>query len=865
MPNQPAPPARLVEHRATLLSALTAGLVLAGGWAFDAQLADQARHEQRLAAVSQLGAVRARVEGVINHNLGLVRGLIAFTASNPGITQGEFAAIAREVLAQRSQMRNVALARDMVITHIYPVDGNEAALGLDYRANPAQRAAALLARDTGSLVVAGPIDLVQGGSGFVGRAPIHVRNSDGSYFWGLAATVIDTDTFYEEAGLLDDGSMLRLALRGRDARGESGDVFFGEPEIFRRDPVTATVSLPYGSWQLGAEPQGGWLSSHPNAWQVRTAVLTIALLAAMLTFARARSADERRAGERKLATARATLAAAIEQTPAAILLADAPDGRLRTANTAALVLRRNPTAPLEHVPLAGYLEHWDLRRADGSPLDVEQLPLVAALREGVGSAGVEMIVTLGSGEQRWMMAGAAPVHSPQGGIEAAVMVLSDITDIKEAEDQVRYRANFDPLTGLPNRSFFLEKLEDSIARSRRTKAMIALMYIDLDRFKNVNDTLGHDVGDLLLKEAARRIEATVRSTDTVARLGGDEFTVILNDLAQEDNVTVIADNITSEMARPFRILQHTIYSGASIGITLCPADGLEPQGLLKNADMAMYQAKDQGRNNFQYFTRAMTERAQRFVSIEKDLRRSLERGDFRLQYQPICRVADRSVVGIEALLRWQHPERGWTAPEQFISVAEETGMIIDLGEWVLRKACQDLAGRGLGSTEDECYLSVNVSSRQFRGGFGRRVVQRILEDSRFSPRRLQFEITESLLLDEDERTQRSLHDFRQLGIRLALDDFGTGFSSLGYLRKFPVGIIKIDRSFINGLGVEETDTHLVRAIIAMARGLGLSTVAEGVESEDQFRLLAEYGCEFAQGFFIGRPVDLDELEVPAPR
>jgi diguanylate cyclase (GGDEF)-like protein len=428
---------------------------------------------------------------------------------------------------------------------------------------------------------------------------------------------------------------------------------------------------------------------------------------------------------------------------------------------------------------------------------------------------------------------------------------TDVTAIRAAEKHVRYRAYFDVLTELPNRENFIAQLETAVRQSRRDGSTFALLFIDLDRFKNVNDTLGHSLGDSLLREAAHRLANCVRQSDTLARFGGDEFTLILRDMEDGLNAAQCAETIIERLSEPYRLGGHIAHAGASVGITLYPADAEDAAGLLRNADLAMYQAKDHGRSTFRFFASEMTTRAEQFVMLEKDLRLALGREEFVFEFQPVVRLCDGNLAGAEALMRWRHPVRGQVYPGEFIGVAEETRLIADLGSWALRKVCATAApwctGGGVLPR-----LSVNVSGRQLTSGFDQHYVRRVLDESGFPPECLIFEMTESLLIEHDTHVVGVLSAFRDLGIGIAIDDFGTGYSALGYLRRFPVTMLKIDRSFI--ADVETTDSHLVEAIVALGRGLGLVVVAEGVESARQADILAGMGCELAQGFHFSRPL-----------
>jgi diguanylate cyclase (GGDEF)-like protein len=431
--------------------------------------------------------------------------------------------------------------------------------------------------------------------------------------------------------------------------------------------------------------------------------------------------------------------------------------------------------------------------------------------------------------------------------------------LRESEEQIRYRANYDSLTHLPNRLNFIEHLSEAISRGRRNPGQIALLFIDLDRFKTINDTLGHDFGDELIKKVASRIRLAIRESDVVSRLGGDEFTVLLANMTDEIHASIIAKSILDQLSKPFMLLGHEVYSGASIGITVCPQDGSDAMTLLKNADMAMYEAKDQGRNTFRFFTSQMTDRARQFLELDKEMRRALIQDELQIHFQPIFNLQEKALVGVEALLRWQHPDKGLVLPDEFINVAEETGLIEDIGLWVLGRACEQAMAWLENDLHPDFYLSINISMRQFKGGFDQRQLLEVLGQTGFPADKLMLEITETLLMDDDKRIREVLAEFRQLGIRLAVDDFGTGYSALSYLREFPVNTLKIDRSFIHDIGNNQSSRRLVETIITMANGLELMTIAEGVETEEQDAMLSELNCNMVQGYYYCRPVAADEI------
>jgi len=408
------------------------------------------------------------------------------------------------------------------------------------------------------------------------------------------------------------------------------------------------------------------------------------------------------------------------------------------------------------------------------------------------------------------------------------------------------------VTGLPNRVLALDRLEQALARGLRQSHKVGLLFIDLDRFKYVNDTLGHHTGDHILKEAGARIRRCLRAADTVARLGGDEFTVILPDLQLGIDVEPVAQKILESFGQPFHLGGREIFLTPSIGITIWPDDGDLPDELMRNADTAMYRAKEMGRNNFRFFTPELNERALARARMEHQIRHALERNEFELHYQPLVDLATGRIVRAEALLRWRNDELGQVSPEEFIPLAEEIGLITPIGEWVLRTACrQAMAWRREGLCPER--ISVNVSSRQFRGLSLFDTVVGILDETGMPPTGLELEITENLLMADIPEVIDGLHRLDDLGISLSVDDFGTGYSSLSYLRRFPVSVLKIDKSFVKDVATDSDNATLVEAIITMGRSLKLEIVAEGVETVAQMGFLRQRGCDYAQGYYYSRP------------
>jgi diguanylate cyclase (GGDEF)-like protein/PAS domain S-box-containing protein len=451
------------------------------------------------------------------------------------------------------------------------------------------------------------------------------------------------------------------------------------------------------------------------------------------------------------------------------------------------------------------------------------------------------------------------VRNDSGEVSHYVGVFSDITEIKRSQEKVSFLAYHDPLTQLPNRLLFHDRLAHAIQRASREKSMFAVYFIDLDHFKNVNDSLGHHVGDRLLMEVALLMQAQLRKTDTIARLGGDEFIVMVEEVAGAHDAALVAEKLTSIFQKPIPLEGHELYITSSIGICLYPLDGADPNTLVRNADAAMYRAKNHGRNQFHFYEQEMTAYAFERLELDSAVRKALVNEEFFLCYQPQVDLCTREVIGAEALVRWNHPEHGVLPPSRFISLAEESGMIGQLGEWVLRTAC-----RQIRAWHDDGFdlpkVAVNVSGRQLeRKGFADTVAS-ILRECGLPASSLELELTESVLMEREE-TFEVLEELDALGVRLSVDDFGTGYSSLSYLKRLPVHTLKIDRSFITDVVEHGNNQAIVRAVIAMAKTLGLEAVAEGVENAGQADFLAHEGCDQAQGYLFGKPVPADAFQL----
>lgn len=556
-----------------------------------------------------------------------------------------------------------------------------------------------------------------------------------------------------------------------------------------------------------------------------------------------REIEERRRAEERLRL----LSKAVEQSPVGVVIADV-DGRIEYVNEALLETTGHDG------------EHWT-----GGALDLEALEAGAAntsttirdaLARGRDWEG-ELLSRRVDGTHYWERMRITPVSDGAGNTTHLLATREDISDRKAQEQKILYQARYDALTDLPNRLLTMDRLSHAIASARRHAHMVALMFVDLDDFKKVNDTLGHEVGDRLLIEAATRLRGAVRLDDTVGRQGGDEFLVIMGGLKTGRDAEAVAHKVVDAFKAPFRIGDNELFVSSSIGIAVYPDDGSDSGTLLRNADAAVYQAKDAGRNTYRFFSAEIRDDSVRRLEIESHLRGALEREELRIQYQPLVDATSGGIVQVEALLRWDHPELGAVAPRQFVAVAEQTGLIVPIGEWVLRNACAAAAywrGRGLPGIG----VAVNVSPRQCRTPLVG-TVRGILADTGLPPEALEVEIHEGVLVRNQPEVRSTLEALAAMGVRLAMDEFGTGQSSLSHLKLLPFSTLKIDHAFVHDLSRNPDDRALIDAAVSMGRGLGMRIAAVGVEGEAEGRLLAEAGCDLLQGYHFGAPVDPEQL------
>jgi diguanylate cyclase (GGDEF)-like protein/PAS domain S-box-containing protein len=528
--------------------------------------------------------------------------------------------------------------------------------------------------------------------------------------------------------------------------------------------------------------------------------------------------------------------------------------------------------------VAEHMTGWSRKEAVGHPLsDVFQIidgathkpspnPMELAIRldKAVGLTA-NCILVRRDGHESAIEDSAAPIHDRDGQVTGAVIVFHDVSMARAAVQEMSHLAQHDALTDLPNRLLLNDRLAQAISLARRNHHLLAVLFLDLDGFKNINDSLGHSIGDKLLQSVSARLLACVRKSDTVSRQGGDEFVILLPEVAHAADAAISAEKILIDLKKTHSIGEHRLHVTASIGVSTYPGNGDDAESLIKNADTAMYHAKQCGRDNYQFFKPDMSLRAVERQSLEGQLRYALERQELLLQYQPKVNLKTGAIAGVEALLRWQHPQRGLLLPGQFLTIAEDTGMIIAIGQWVLREACRqtrEWLDAGLLAVP----VSANISSLEFRSEQFLEHVQAALKHTRLDPRYLELELTETVLMRHAESTTYMLGKLKAIGVRLAVDDFGTGYSSLSYLTRFPIDSLKLDQSFVHNIITGSNDVIVISSVISMAKSLKQSVIAEGVETIEQLAFLQGHGCDEAQGYYFSRPADVNQfanlLETP---
>ena len=831
-----------------LLSLAVAAVLL---WRAQSNWKDSQREQMARLAASQSQVLQRNVERMVSSNYALAA---MVRQGNGSIVN--FEAAAGPLLVTNPRLQALSISPGGVVLAVVPIKGNEKLPGFDQLRDPVQMKEALFARDTGRLTLTGPLQLAQGGVGVVSRLPVFLEDQPGNpRFWGF------TNVSIRLSDLLAGVALPDMVARGYDyqlwrLQADSGTKQMiaaspSSPATLVR-PVRQSLEVPNGAWNLDLAPIGGLRGPPWLGLGAAAAVLASALLASLARLAveqaRYKASLETLVEERtaEISAARTQLESTLDAIRDPIFELGL-DGRYYQC--------RDPTDELLVAPGPTLIGKTvtDVMPQEAASVVMEALQI--AHREG-HAQGQQYALQLAQG-LRWFELSVAR-KSVDGASDPRFVVISrDITGRKSAEQEIRRLAFYDHLTQLPNRRLLQDRLEHALSATARTRHCGALFLIDLDNFKALNDTVGHDRGDLMLQQVARRLLSCVRECDTVARLGGDEFVVMVDDLAPTlpDAIAksrTVAEKIVALLSQPYDISDREHRSSSSVGVALFGADsGITAEETFKRADVAMYQAKAAGRNTLRFFDPQMQAAVEARAALEMDVRQGLVKHEFELHYQPQIGPGDR-VVGAEALMRWTHPIRGAVAPNEFIPVAEQAGLILPLGLWVLETACVQLAHWATEPLTAGLTLAVNVSVHQFRQPDFVEQVLLALRTSGADPRRLKLELTESIFAFDLEAIIAKMVALKADGVGFSLDDFGTGYSSLSYLKRLPLDQLKIDQSFVRDVLTDPNDATIARTIVALGHSLGLEVIAEGVETAGQKEFLAAHGCDYCQGYLISR-------------
>jgi diguanylate cyclase (GGDEF)-like protein len=805
-------------------------------------------HKQRtqLNLFRQLASISAKLEGDLQTNLSMLSGFAAYISAAPDLTYEQFNHYALEMFRKEPMLINFAAAKDLIVNYVYPLKGNEKAIGLDYRHNEDQKKMVMQVISTEQLLVAGPIELVQGGIAFIGRAPIYTGVGTERILWGIISAPLDADTLYLHSGVLASAKHFNLAIRSIDAFGVKGPVFFGKESTFE-DPNTiqSVINVGANTWHLAATSKQVNTNNQINIFRLFLVMATLIIC----IFAVIRITQQRE-----------------KQGLQATILVNQQllENIGQVAKIGGWKLDKN----LKFLQWSKQSSVLLGKSLDYSPESLDNISALfepqtfAIFKNNIAQAILskspfELDIELNHDESAHVWLRITVSVSVDDGNTLVIGSMQDVTDKVLSAKIIEHQATYDALTDLPNRVLFNDRLRNAIDTANRKNNKVAVLFIDLDRFKPVNDNHGHQTGDKLLIAAAKRINRCVRDYDTVSRLSGDEFGVILTDIHQFSDALRVSEQINETMQQSYNIDEKVLHCSASIGISLCPDDGIDAQSLLQKADQAMYEVKANGRNGCQFYTKEMQEKSESRHTLLNDLILAISDNQITPHFQPIIDLHTNQVCKCESLARWQLQDGRFIPPSDFIDLAEESGLINKIDLSMLENSAHELIlMKQLGNNVG---LTINVSPRIFH------TKDKALEQWMSSIQHLSqelditIEITERLLTSDTEKALSVLNILKGYGVKIAIDDFGTGYSSLSYLIKFPVDIIKIDQSFIDAIGKESSAETLIKTILLMAKKLEIKVVAEGIETEEQLNFLCMHNCDYGQGYLLGRPMPTNQF------
>jgi len=885
-----------IRHRAWTLARLAkpslfpaviaAAVVFTGGYFFKEQNRQNFHSELKSNVESELNLISTRLQSEINNNITALRGFANNFSVAPDLPQPVFDQLATKLLLQNPQMVRVSAAPDAVIRMTFPLVGNERMIGTDFKKFRSSRVAVDRAQSKAKPIIAGPVRLPSGRTGFNLFSPVFTKSNETVAFWGFMEAVIDEKEIYGSARLMgagtqedktDDGRRpieIQLAIRDVSVKDNIQDAFFGDTNIFEKSPVIRQLDLPGGSWELAAIPAGGWAQEPDNSTWLDITVLVAAaivivpiLLAGGLVNERQRNMATLRSRERELLTVSHRLNLALESSKIGIWEIDL-DTQHRSWDERMYHLHGMP-------PGDGGPSYADWRRTVHSDdITTASLTLFKALDEDLEYRSQYRIV-MPDGNVRHVR-NVGSTHTGADGKAKITGISWDVTDdvlmteqlrtakamaeakngeLAEAKDRIEHNALHDPLTGLGNRRMLDKELETLSAARKDGLQNIAILHIDLDRFKQINDTLGHAAGDAMLVHASKILRSNVRAGDMVARIGGDEFVVLVADPPGKDSLSSLSERIIAEMRQPVDYNGFPCRFGVSIGIAVAGDMAIDERQLLVNADIALYRAKENGRSRCEFFTEALQAEIVTTKRIADEILEGIEKNQFIAWYQPQFEAGTLRLSGVEALIRWNHPRDGVLTPDKFLGIAEELNVVATLDRIVLDRALID-AMRWAAMGIDVPKVSVNVSAKRLSDD----TLLNSLRGLSFKPGQLSFELVESIFLDEsDDIVTANIEGIKKLGIDIEIDDFGTGHTSIVSLLKIKPKRLKIDRQLVAPILKARSEQALIRSIIEIGRSLGIETVAEGVETMAHAEMLGLFGCDLLQGYAFAKPLTFEKF------
>lgn len=806
-------------------------------------LNNEYKQRDKLNLFRQLTSISAKLEGDLQTNLSMLSGFAAYISAEPELNNKDLSNYAQEVFRKKTMLINFGVAKDLVINFVYPLEGNEKAIGLDYLQNTSQKDMVIQVVNTGQLLVAGPVELVQGGTAFIGRAPIFTGSGEERKLWGIISAPLDADKLYLRSGILASVKHFNLAIRSLDTEGNKGPVFFGDEATFNDpDTIQIAINVGAGTWHLAATSHEKHGDNETNITIFRMILVLSALIICIFAVVRIRQQKEKYHLQATILTNQQLLENVGQVAKIGGWKLDKNLMFLEWSKQSSKLLGK----PLDYRPksLDDISSFFDAKAFSEWKDSVEQATLSNEHLE------LDMELSRERGAKVWLRIIVSVLE--QEGENIVTGTMQDVTDKVRSAKIIERQATYDALTNLPNRILFNDRLVNAMEAATRKDNKVAVLFIDLDRFKPINDNHGHQMGDKLLVASAERISHCVRNYDTVSRLSGDEFGVILADIHQFSDALRVSEQIHVAMQQSYNIDDKLLHCSASIGIALYPDDGLDAESLIQKADQAMYEVKNSGRNGCQFYTKEMQIKSEYRHNLLNDLIVAVEENAIKPYFQPIIDLQTNNVCKCESLARWQKSDGTFVSPSEFIDLAEESGLINKLDLSMLENSARELIvinqqGHNVG-------LTINISPRIFH------TKDKALDSWMACIRELSqqlditIEITERLLTNDSEKALNVLNILKRYGIKIAIDDFGTGYSSLSYLIKFPVDIIKIDRSFVDAIGKEPSAETLIETILLMAKKLGIKVVAEGIETQEQLDFLAKHNCDYGQGYLLGRPM-----------